>query len=297
MKISVCIASIGRVSLIDTLTSIADCELPADITLEVVIADDSLEGSVRALLCDVKSTWKFQLGVYQSASKNIAIARNVCLSNATGDYLAFIDDDETADKMWLYNYLHIAEKTGADAIIGGTVAIYPADGLKWICEAKPFGGRVVTSGEKVNTGATGNAFVKRKTIEKLSLRFDPTLGQSGGEDTVFFAELHQMGGQLIATNEAKVFELIPLHRLTIKHLQSRYIRGGQTYARIFISSLTPTRKFRAYFLSVIKVIILFVAIPLVFVVRKDIALKLGFKLWLNFGRLRHMLELKLPKLY
>jgi succinoglycan biosynthesis protein ExoM len=297
LKITVCIASIGRTSLLATLQSLEQCHLSADMTLDIVIADDSASGAVGILLSEPPTIWPFEIKIVSSAAGNISIARNLCLNNATGDYLAFIDDDETADKGWLMNFTILAKATNADAIFGPVNAIYPPSATKWICDAKPFVKVTGQNGDQVNTGSTCNAFVKHSIIKKLKLSFRPEFGRSGGEDTAFFAQLNQMGGILIASENAMVYEDVPLERLKLHHLRRRYIRGGHTYANLFIAPKNLSQRLILYANAAIKTIVLLLATLMIIPVRKDLALKYAFKLWLNIGKLRCLLNMQPIKMY
>ena len=65
-------------------------------------------------------------------ASNISIARNACLDNSTGDFLAFIDDDETASNDWLVELMETAEATGADAVLGPVRAVYSDAAPGWM---------------------------------------------------------------------------------------------------------------------------------------------------------------------
>ena len=297
MIITVCVASIGRNSLLETLDSLSGCKLQPDVSFNVVIADDSSNELVARLLSSQSKRWFFPIKVVRSASSNIAIARNHCLFNASGEYLAFIDDDEMADKDWLYNFVTLAKSSDADVIFGPVDAIYPNESPRWVCMAKPFMKRVGKSGTEVTTGSTCNAFVKKAVIDKFKLIFRPDLGQSGGEDTAFFSELSKYGATLIASDDSMVYEKVPLERLTISHLSRRYIRGGQTYASLFFSSRSVAFKISAYLAALVKVIIFFFVVIFFYLFKKNIALKYAFKLWLNLGKIRNLLNMPLINLY
>lgn len=294
---TICIASIGRKSLLATLDSLSKCKLQAEVTLNVVIADDSSTGVVQPLIDGHTAEWFFNVQVVRSASANIAIARNACLENAKGDYLAFIDDDETVDQYWIYSYVNLALALDADAFFGSVDAIYPEGAARWICDAKPFVKKVGVSGASVKEGSTCNAFVKKSKIDELKLRFRVELGRSGGEDTAFFSELRNGGGILVACDKAKVYEEVPIGRLNIAHLSRRYIRGGQTYANLYISNGNVIARALAYVISFFKVIFLSILVPLLYLVRKDVSLKYAFKFWLNLGKLRNLLNMSTLKLY
>ncbi len=294
--VTVCIASIGRPSLLIALRSIAACRVPADTTIDIVIADDSANGAVGLMLAG-ESGWPFDIRVVTSAAGNISIARNACLYIADGDYLAFIDDDEWADADWLVNFIEHAEQSGADAIFGPIDAMFPATAPNWICKAGPFVKRVGLHGSEVNTGSTCNALVRRESIERLGLRFREELGRSGGEDTDFFARLHASGAVLLASENAKLYEAVPPERLRIGHLYRRYMRGGQTYASIIIARSPLASRIQTYLMALIKIPVFLVFTAACFPFRKDLALKCAFKFWLNTGKFRHALGLQMFRLY
>lgn len=53
--------------------------------------------------------------------RNISLARNRCLTHATGDYIAMIDDDEYADGRWLLNLYTTMMAYEADVVRGPVV--------------------------------------------------------------------------------------------------------------------------------------------------------------------------------
>lgn len=297
MSVTVCIASIGRVSLLSTLKSLVECNLPDQVMLDVVIADDSATGAIESMLNEQLVSFPYNLTIIPSASGNIAIARNTCLTNASGDYLAFIDDDETADKDWIAYFVNLAISTNADAIFGPVDAVYPINAPQWICDAKPFFKRVGMNGDIVKTGSTCNAFVKNSVINKFGLSFRPDLGKSGGEDTAFFAELSRHGALLIASENAMVYEEVSIERLNVNHLGRRYVRGGQTYANLFISSATVAKRLSSYVSAMVKILVLLPLIILSYPMKKGFALKCAFKFWLNIGKLRNLFNMPIISLY
>ncbi|MEM8647111.1 MAG: glycosyltransferase, partial [Pseudomonadota bacterium] len=97
--VTIAIASCGRGSLADTLASIEAQAVPEAWTVEVVVADDSLDGSAAAITKAAGISVPVQ--VIAVASRNIAQARNACLDAARGEYIIFIDDDEIAGPAWI----------------------------------------------------------------------------------------------------------------------------------------------------------------------------------------------------
>ncbi len=81
---------------------------------------------------------------------NISIARNACLDNSDGDFLAFIDDDETGiGRMAGRSLLETAEATGADAVLGpGARRSIPTPRPRWMRRGDFHSTRPVCVGER-----------------------------------------------------------------------------------------------------------------------------------------------------
>ncbi|HVY06910.1 MAG TPA: glycosyltransferase [Burkholderiales bacterium] len=295
-SVTVCIASIGRTSLLATLRSISDGNRPSYLRIDVVIADDSRTGAA-AFLLEGESAWPFPVVVIPTAACNVAIARNACLDAARGDYLAFVDDDEWVESTWLVNLIEQAEATGADAVFGPVVAIFPPATPDWIRKAGPFVKHVGVHGSRVLTGSTCNALVRRASIERLGLRFLEKFGVSGGEDTDFFARLGAAGAILVASERAVLYEVVPTERLQLAHLRRRYVRGGQSYAQAVMADVPPLRQVIFYAMAFFKLVIAVGVVAIAIPFRREIAMKYAFKAWLNAGKLRHAAGYPLSRLY
>jgi succinoglycan biosynthesis protein ExoM len=296
ISVSVCIASMGRPSLLATLRSISNGHRPANVTIDVIIADDSPSGAVGVLLAG-EGDWPFPILVIPTGARNVGIARNACLAAARGDYLAFVDDDEWVESMWLVNLLDQAEATGADAVFGSVNAIFPAVTPEWIRKAKPFVKWAGRHGTRVKTGSTCNALLRRASMDRHNLRFLEEFGRSGGEDTDFFGRLAATGALLIASENAILHEVVPVERLQIGHLCRRYVRGGQSYARVAMTGVPPLRKFVFYAAAFVKLLIALGVVTITIFFCKEVAMKYAFKAWLNAGKLRHAAGLPLSRLY
>jgi len=93
--VTIAIASCGRSSLADTLASLDEQTVPEGWAVNVVVADDSRDRSAARIVSRMQMD--LPVNVVNVASGNVAMARNACLDAATGEFIAFIDDDEIAD--------------------------------------------------------------------------------------------------------------------------------------------------------------------------------------------------------
>ncbi len=163
---------------------------------------------------------------------NISIARNACLQNSDGDFLAFIDDDEVASTEWLLLLHMIAEATGADAVLGPVRARYGAGAPGWMRHGDFHSTAPVWVGDEIRTGYTCNVLLRRASPAVTGRRFNLALGKSGGEDTDYFTHLHRSGGKIAYAADAFVEEPVPPARARLSWLARRRFRMGQTHGRL-----------------------------------------------------------------
>ncbi len=116
------ICTYRRPALVATLLSLFELEVPEGVTVRLIVADNDEEPSAKASVDRLRETSPFEIAYVHCPKSNISIARNACLSESRADYLAFIDDDETAPPHWLAAIMEKAGETGADVVLG------PSDG-------------------------------------------------------------------------------------------------------------------------------------------------------------------------
>lgn len=231
IKASVAIASIGRETLIDTLTSIAKVTRPDGVELDVLIADDSRDGAATKLVAShpVKG---LDITCLSVASGNISTARNALLDAATGDWLIFVDDDEWVETDWLERLFACQADFQADVVIGPVHPEYPEDTPAWLRAANPLFMNWGHRGKRIYTGRGGNTLVNMALIRALELRFDEAYGRTGGEDTIFFGQAAERGARIFVTDDAIAREHVPAERLTQSYILSRAVRSGQSYGQM-----------------------------------------------------------------
>ena len=190
-SVDVCICTFQRPSIRSTLESLVTQEF--DGNLRVIVADNDFEPHRRADIVRLGKALGLQLKYVHAPAQNISVARNACLSAATADWLAFIDDDEIAAPSWLAELLNASD--ARDIVFGVSKAVYSDDTPTWICEgdfhSAKFGER-----DPPWNGYTGNVLIRRSFLARSGLRFQNQLGQIGGEDTVFFYQAMRAGARI-----------------------------------------------------------------------------------------------------
>lgn len=249
--VTVGICTIGRDSLSDTVQSLALQDLPPGVHLKIVVADNGETPTAALHVKALKESTGLDIQYIHAPANNISIARNAILEAVRSDWLAFIDDDEVAGPGWVINLLERAQATGADAVFGPVRAIYAPDAPKWLRDGDFHSTDITFVSGKIITGYSCNVLMKLSSPYYAGLRFAPELGQSGGEDTVFFSSLHRRGGQLDYAPDAGLEEPVAQSRARFGWLFSRRFRSGQTHGRLILES-SRTAIMAAPFLLVAK---------------------------------------------
>ncbi|NGO50020.1 glycosyltransferase [Allomesorhizobium camelthorni] len=232
LRIDICVCTYRREELDDTLLSIGALSVPANIAIRVIVADNDVEPSARERVYALAAQIPFDVVYVHCPASNISIARNACLENSTGNFLAFIDDDETASREWLVELLAMSEATGADVVLGPVLAVYSDDAPDWMRRGDFHStGPVWVKGE-IRTGYSSNVLMRRASPHIVGRRFNLARGRTGGEDTEYFTQLHEAGGTIAFAPRATVYEPVPHNRTQFSWLTKRRFRVGQTHGRL-----------------------------------------------------------------
>ena len=116
LSIDIGVCTFRRPELADTLRSLAAMEMPARFDISVIVADNDETPSAQALVTALSRELALPVRYRHAPARNISIARNACLDASEADFLAFIDDYETA-------YAPLACRAGRDGASEGRCAV------------------------------------------------------------------------------------------------------------------------------------------------------------------------------
>lgn len=228
--VDVCVCTFRRPQVVDLLASLAKQALPDDWRLRVIVADNDEAASARERVERAFAAHNLEGVFIHAPARNISIARNACLDTATAAYAAFIDDDEVARTDWLAQLINRLGETSADVVFGRVAAIYGDDAPAWAVNGDLHSTRAFFRNGAIEGGYTCNVLLRRQAVGDL--RFDPALGRSGGEDTVFFGALKRAGAQMAYAPEAVVNEPVAPARTRLGWLLARAFRSGQSHSMV-----------------------------------------------------------------
>jgi succinoglycan biosynthesis protein ExoM len=251
MKISLCINTFRRPKRLDVLLGdLAQQRRGPD---EVVIVDNDANGSARPVVEHHRSRGApFPIRYDVQPEPGIARTRNLTVELATGDWLAFIDDDERAPEPWLERLADAAVRYGADGVLGPVVRILPDDAPAWIRRGSFYDRPRQASGSVVplNRLCFGNVLLRGAPLRAEPGPFNSSYGLMTGEDGEMLARMVHKGAKIVWCDEAIVHEPVEPARLSLRWLLQRALSGGQEFARRTLAGLygavTPVVRARLF---------------------------------------------------
>lgn len=212
-------------NLIDSYRKLS---IPNNISACLLIVENDTSNFCEDLVKN-ESTLPDQKIYYQwEPNLGIPFARNACLNWALKQqqtHIAFVDDDEFFDELWLreiWNY-YISQPPLC-AIQGKVIPVFP-EGTRQYLQSF-YQPNLGSTGTLLEMCATNNVLVPLSFIADKKLQFDTTSPLEGGSDSIFFREAKSLGLSLIYCSNAIVYEEIPRSRATIKWLSKRHFRIG-----------------------------------------------------------------------
>ncbi|MEF2070641.1 glycosyltransferase [Consotaella aegiceratis] len=231
-RVDIGVCTFKRTELAETIASLGRLQLPEDVAVRIIVADNDEWPSAKPRVDALAAACPHEIVYVHAPMRNISLARNACLDHATGDFLAFIDDDEVASTQWLAELLAVAEASGAEAVLGPVRADYRPGAPEWMKRGDFHSTFPVWVKGEIVTGYTCNVLVRLDAPSVAGRRFDLALGRSGGEDTAYFTRLTKSGGRIAYAPEAWTSETVPDPRATLFWLGKRKFRMGQTHGRL-----------------------------------------------------------------
>jgi glycosyltransferase involved in cell wall biosynthesis len=197
-------------------------------SIEVVVVDNDKKRSAQELVSRYQENDKYKIIYDCEPEKSIALARNRTICRASGNLIAFIDDDEFPAEDWLPQMYLCLKKYDADGALGPVLPHFPAGAPKWlaksgICERPR---NVTGSPATIKDLRTGNVLLRRRLFEKDGRWFDPALGLTGGSDGQFLWRQLDRGRAFVWCDEAVVFETVGEERWPAEFYLKRSCRIG-----------------------------------------------------------------------
>jgi GT2 family glycosyltransferase len=182
----VCCSYNGEATIRDTLGALARLDYP---DVEVIVVDD---GSTDATASIARS---YGVRVVSTPNQGLSAARNVGLRVASGEIVAYIDDDAYPDPAWL-THLVRTFREGGFCGVGGPNLLPPEDGAVAECVANAPGGpcHVLVSDQEAEHIPGCNMAFEKHWLERVG-GCDPQF-RAAGDDVDLCWRLQEAGGRL-----------------------------------------------------------------------------------------------------
>jgi glycosyltransferase involved in cell wall biosynthesis len=222
------------------LAKLRDQETSGLFDYSIVIVDNDKLKSAQQTVESFAQQSRISVGYYVEPEQNIALARNMAVSHAIGDFAAFIDDDETPIDKWLLRMYLALLKYEADGVFGPVIPRFVVPPAQWMIRAELFDRpNYAKTGTIINWRQTGmgNVLVRRHVLDEVEGPFLREFG-SGGEDVDFFRRAIGLGRVFVWCGESTVYETVPPERIRLSfQLRRALLRGksslGNPSGRIF----------------------------------------------------------------
>jgi len=253
MKIDAVICTYNRSAMLaKCVESLMRAEVPQGVSVEIMVVDNNSSDDTAAVVKrlaegappQVKVTYLFEGRQGKSHALNSAVAA------ASGDIVAFFDDDETVEASWLAAIAAAVRKYPACGSFGGkVVAVYPDEMPEWADlngsmkflksvfvdldngdEERQYG-----KGTRSNTPGGGNMFFTREALERNG-PFRTDLGPTGrelgfSEDTEFCVRFQQRGEVSMYIPGVVVYHPVHGERLNKDYVLRWLYNCGRSEAR------------------------------------------------------------------
>lgn len=253
MRFTVAICTWNRAELLDpTLERLTQLDVPADLDWELVVVDNNCTDHTSRVLSEYES--RLPLVRTFEPKPGLSNARNRAVAVASGEFIAWTDDDVLVDPGWLTSYRGAIEAHPGAAFFGGPVEPwFEGTPPAWLRDnfgavANAYAVRELSQEPFRFTAARGRLpfganYVVRRDVQ-ASHPYDPDLGRRpgsmvGDEETTVLKALIDEGAEGWWVPGARVRHFIPTGRQSVGYLRGYYEGQGEVAA----DGLSPRGRF------------------------------------------------------
>jgi len=223
-----------------TLADLPRIRVP-DAAWEFLIIDNGSRDATPEMLAGHDWPQGWRVRVVREEKLGLSNARNRAIAEARGEYIIFMDDDETADPDWLCAFERLIMAQRPDAFGGRIQVLFEDARPSWLSyELLGFLGelnRADAISPLVEPGSSfygGNFGFRRAVCDKVG-GFDALLGRkgsdnTGGEEVDFYRRLLHAGFKVWWTPEAVIHHRIQAAKLNRRYFRDLHYRQGRMEA-------------------------------------------------------------------
>lgn len=220
-SISVIIPTFNRCHLLNSCLQAFELQTYPHSRFEVIVVDDGSMDGTLTFLKQYERTARYKFRYLHQENRGPASARNLGVRNASGELVAFTDDDCDVEPEWLRNLVNSMEDENI-AGVGGTVRPSTkgivSDFIHYMRWFEP----AVINGIVVYL-ITANACFRKKVLNEVN-GFDERITKPGGEDPELCLKMLEKGYRLAYNPQCIVNHQ---HRDTLKEMIHAFYNYGR----------------------------------------------------------------------
>ena len=196
----------------------------------IIVIDNDPKASAMPVVQAFTEGAPFPVQLVHAPDPGVSNARNAGVAMARdAQFIAFLDDDETAHPDWLSALLETQAQTAADVVFGPICGQAPDAKPHQRAFIEEFFSRTSQdlSGVIDRTYGCGNSLMRVVTALSEPGPFAIEANETGGEDDMLFARLAAKGAVFAWAADAWVDEHAPAERATLAYVMKRAFAYGQ----------------------------------------------------------------------
>ncbi len=196
--------------------------------LELVVVDNDQQPSARPAVEAAGRGAPFPVLYVHEPAAGVANARNAAMAAASGELIAFLDDDEEAPDGWLAALLAAQARYDADVVFGPVRGRAPANVQHreylecFFSREGPAEGGLID-----HYHGCGDSLLRRAALPDPHAPFAAERNRSGGEDDLLFGRMQARGARFAWAPDAWVWEDPVPERLNLSYALRRAFAYGQ----------------------------------------------------------------------
>lgn len=271
MELSIVISTYNNAtSLVRTLESVAKQDADTSLWECIVVNNASTDDTNVRVEEFIHTHSNINLRLVEEATQGLSYARNKGIVESKGDFIAFIDDDETINEGFVTAYIDLFRNYGAFAAAGALEVRYDSERPSWMSHytekmiANPLhlGNKITTITSSITP--TGGNMAFNREIFNLYGGFDTELGRRGeqllgGEENDVFERIRNLGERVYYTPFAIAYHHIADRKLTPEYFDklsygvgvSKRLRAEKSGTERELYSDERKKKFYTFILAIL----------------------------------------------
>ncbi len=278
--ICVCVCTYQRPELLGRLLRGIVSQKTDDLfSYSVVVVDNDQRQSAESVVSGFTDNHSLTIRYCVEPRQSIALARNKAIENASGDFIALIDDDEFPEPNWLLELFKACNGRRVSGVLGPVKRHFDTEPPNWILKGNFYDRPTGPTGTVVewSQARTGNVLLRQEVFFENDSPFRPEF--RAGEDQDFFRRMIESGHEFVWCNEAVAYEVVPSMRWKRRFMLKQALLRGAT------ARLQPTLNVRDVAKSVIAVPAYAAALPVALVCGHHWFMTLLVKICDHMGKL------------